>query len=432
MAPFKLSKYTIAENNNVLVIGGNNEEKLKSYILPNILENNSNIIIQDVDGEIFNVTAQNLKERGYEVQIINFKDKLKSNNYNPFNFISSKQELEEFIDELLKITTIEYPRYGEFFTRAENSLIQSIIFYIWTELNRDEKNISKVLYILNLMQPKEDDYEDEFKDPIDILFENLEKKYGENITILKYKEYRGNPPGARKNIIAGAKLRLTNINMLEDIYLNSNEEINFDFYKKALFVIGENKQYNDLQKLLYFQIFKKIEQQSNMFDTKILINNIQAIGRITLLPELLNKSYKYNIAIFIDNIQELRKIYSDEYEKIINNCNSLVVLKTNSISTIDYLVNTYLITRKKIINIKEKQCLILKKYKKPIIRNKIANRKIEKLITNKTYFGDEDFYNIGIHGNKEDLNIDFETNTTNTLEDIEDDKINFEFHFDEF
>lgn len=174
---------------NVLVIGGSGAAKTRSYVLPNVLEANTNYVITDPKSEVLLATGGYLKSQGYEVRVLNLVNLEESDGYNPFRYLRDEKDALKLVNNLIQATTPKGSHENDpFWTKAETALLQAIILMLMEEAPPEEQNFSMVVRTLEYAETSEDD--DSTASPLDILYESLERRHPESVAVRQYKVFK--------------------------------------------------------------------------------------------------------------------------------------------------------------------------------------------------------------------------------------------------
>ena len=174
---------------NVLVIGGSGAAKTRSYVLPNILEANTNYVITDPKMEVLTATGGYLKSQGYDVRVLNLVNLEQSDGYNPFRYIRDEKDALRLVNNLIQATTPKNSHESDpFWTKAETALLQAIILMLFQEAPESEQNFSMVMRVLEYAEVKEDD--EDHVSPLDLLFSAIEREKPDSVAVRQYKVFK--------------------------------------------------------------------------------------------------------------------------------------------------------------------------------------------------------------------------------------------------
>lgn len=183
----KKPKY--ARNKNVLVIGGSGSGKTRFFVKPSLMQCHSSYVLTDPKSTLVAETAGLMKRQGYVIKVLNTINFKKSMHYNPLAYIHSEKDILKLVNTIIANTKGEGEKSGEdFWVKAEKLYYTALISFIWYEGTEDEKNFITLLDLINASEAREDD--EEFKNPVDLLFEELESREPEHFAVRQYKKYK--------------------------------------------------------------------------------------------------------------------------------------------------------------------------------------------------------------------------------------------------
>lgn len=331
----KIPKYNI--NKNVLVIGGSGSGKTRFHVKPNIMQMNASYVITDPKGTILLECGNMLKNNGYKIKVLNLIDFSQSMRYNPFNYIKKESDILSLINCIMENTSDKNKTGGdEFWSKAESLYYQALVSYIWEEAPEEEQNINTLLEMLNASEVSEEN--ENFKNEIDILFENLKNKNPESYAVRQYTKYKLAAGKTAKSILISCAARMSpfDIKSVRDILSTDDLEIDkIGDEKTALFVIvsDTDSTFDFIAGMLYTQIF-------NVLCEKALENDGALKEHVTfLLDEFANqkvpnfqrtisviRSRNISAHIVLQSYSQLKSRYKDDAETITNNCDSFLFL----------------------------------------------------------------------------------------------------------
>lgn len=331
----KIPKFNI--NKNVLVIGGSGSGKTRFHVKPNIMQMNASYVITDPKGTILLECGNMLKNNGYKIKVLNLIDFSQSMRYNPFNYIKKESDILSLINCIMENTSDKNKTGGdEFWSKAESLYYQAIVSYIWEEVPQEEKNMNKLLEMLNSSEVSEEN--ENFKNETDILFENLKNKNPESYAVRQYTKYKLAAGKTAKSILISCAARMSpfDIKSVRDILSTDDLEIDkIGDEKTALFVIvsDTDSTFDFIAGMLYTQIF-------NVLCEKALENDGALKEHVTfLLDEFANqkipnfertisviRSRNISAHIVLQSYSQLKSRYKDDAETITNNCDSFLFL----------------------------------------------------------------------------------------------------------
>ena len=257
-----LDTHKLRRSLNVLVIGGSGAAKTRSYVLPNILEANTNYVITDPKMEVLTATGGYLKSQGYDVRVLNLVNLEQSDGYNPFRYIRDEKDALRLVNNLIQATTPKNSHESDpFWTKAETALLQAIILMLFQEAPESEQNFSMVMRVLEYAEVKEDD--EDHVSPLDLLFSAIEREKPDSVAVRQYKVFKMAAGKTSKSILVSTAVRLAPFNLPQIRAITDHDDM--DLYtlgekKCALYaVIPDNDNtYNFLVSLLYSQVFQTL------------------------------------------------------------------------------------------------------------------------------------------------------------------------------
>ena len=332
----KVPKY--ARNKNVLVVGGSGSGKTRYFIKPNLLQLHSSYVVTDPKGSLIGEVGNALYKNGYRIKVFNTINFTKSMHYNPFAYIHSEKDILKLVTTLIANTKGESKGSDEFWLKAETLLYTALIGYIHYEAPEEEQNFSTLLEMINAMEVREDD--EEFKNPVDMMFDELAAKEPEHFAVRQYAKYKLAAGKTAKSILVscGARLAPFDIKELRDI--TSHDELELDTIgdeKTALFLImsDTDSTFNFLISMVYTQMFNLLcEKADDVYGGRLpvhvrcLIDEAANIGQIPNLEKLVAtiRSREISACLVLQAKSQLKAIYKDNADTIIGNMDSQVFL----------------------------------------------------------------------------------------------------------
>ncbi|MDL2237602.1 type IV secretory system conjugative DNA transfer family protein [Christensenellaceae bacterium OttesenSCG-928-K19] len=352
-----LDMYAHQRNLNVLVIGGSGSGKTRFYSLPNILNGNCSFVITDPKGEAARSVGAALEQMGYTVRVLNLIDMKNSHRYNPFAYIRKDDDIISLITNFIKNTTPPNAQHSDpFWQKAEESLLQALMFFLWYEAPVYEQTMSMVADMLRYAEVKEKD--ESYKNPLDQLFDELRQKKPEHIAVKQYDLFKLAAGKTAKSILVTAGVRLALFNIPEVARLTSEDELDFAELgrkKVAIFCVtsDNDSSFNFLASMMYSQMFKELFYQADFIERGRLKKHVRFIldefSNISIsgsgdstggdFPKVLSvcRSRNLSMNIIIQNIAQLKGLYRDTWENITGNCDTLIYLGGNEQSTHKYI-----------------------------------------------------------------------------------------------
>lgn len=259
MMSSRLSHPKYARNKNVLVVGGSGSGKTRFYVKPNLMQMHSSYVVTDPKGTVLIECGKMLQRGGYRIKVLNTINFKKSMHYNPFAYIHNETDILKLVNTLIENTKGDGEKSGEdFWVKAEKLYYCALIGYIHYEAPESEKNISTLLDMINASEAREDD--EEFQNPVDLMFERLEEKDPEHFAVKQYKKYKLAAGKTAKSILISCGARLAPFDIKELRELMETDEMELDTLgdrKTALFTISSdtNSTFDFVNALICSQLF---------------------------------------------------------------------------------------------------------------------------------------------------------------------------------
>ena len=339
-----------ARNKNVLVIAGSGSEKTRFYVKPNLMQMHSSYCVTDPKGTIVIECGKMLEDNGYEIKILNTINFKKSMKYNPFAYIRSEKDILKLVQTIIANTKGEGEKAGEdFWVKAEKLYYTALIGYIWYEAPREEKNFATLLDMIDASEVREDD--ETYMNPIDRLFEALEKKEPTHFAVKQYKKYKLAAGKTAKSILISCGARLAPFDIRELRELMSEDELELDTLgdrKTALFVIisDTDDTFNFVVSIMYSQLFNLLcDKADDVYGGRLpvhvrcLLDEFSNIGQIPKFEKLIAtiRSREISASIILQAKSQLKAIYKDNADTISGNCDSELFLGGKEGTTIKEL-----------------------------------------------------------------------------------------------
>ena len=338
-----------ARNKNVLIIGGSGSGKTRFWLKPNLLQMHSSYVVTDPKGSIVIECGNALLKHGYNIKIFNTINFRKSMHYNPFAYIHSEKDILKLVTTLIANTKGDGKAGDEFWTKAETLLYCALIGYIHYEAPVEEQNFSTLIEFLNAMEVREDD--EEFQNPVDLMFEALEKKKPNHFAVRQYKKYKLAAGKTAKSILISCGARLAPFDIQEVRDVTAYDELQLDTLgdqKTALFLIMSDTDatFNFLISMIYTQLFNLLcEKADDVYGGRLpvhvrcLIDEMANIGQIPNLEKLVAtiRSREISACLVLQAQSQLKAIYKDNADTIIGNMDSRIVLGGSEPTTLKEL-----------------------------------------------------------------------------------------------
>ena len=327
-----------ARNKNVLVVGGSGSGKTRFWLKPNLLQCHSSYVVTDPKGSIVVECGNALLKNGYKVRILNTINFKKSMHYNPFAYVHSEKDILKLVTTLMTNTKGEGSGGDPFWEKSERLLLTALIAYLHYEAPVEEQNFATLLEMLNTMQVLEDD--EEYQNPVDLLFEELAKKKPNSFAGRQYKLYKLAAGKTAKSILISCGARLAPFDIQELRDLTMYDELQLDTLgdkKTALFLImsDTDSTFNFLISMVYTQLFNLLcDKADDQYGGKLpvhvrcLIDECANIGQIPNLEKLVAtiRSREISACLVLQARSQLKAIYKDNADTIIGNMDSQIFL----------------------------------------------------------------------------------------------------------
>ncbi len=341
-----------ARNKNVLVIGGSGSGKTRFFLKPNLMQMHSSYVVTDPKGSVVCEVGKLLERNHYKIKIFNTINFKKSMHYNPFAYIHSEKDILKLVTTLITNTKGDGKSGDEFWTKAETLLYTALIGYIHYEAPPEEQNFTTLLEFINAMEVREDD--EEYKNPVDRMFDELEEKDPNHFAVRQYKKYRLAAGKTAKSILVscGARLapfdiaELREITMYDEleldtlgdkIYINPNDPKDKRYRKTALFLImsDTDSTFSFIIAMIYSQLFNLLcEKADDVYGGRLpvhvrcLIDEAANIGQIPNLEKLVAtiRSREISACLVLQAQSQLKALYKDNADTIIGNMDSRIFL----------------------------------------------------------------------------------------------------------
>ena len=335
-----------ARNKNVLVVGGSGSGKTRFWLKPNLLQCHSSYVVTDPKGSIVVECGNALLKNGYKVRILNTINFKKSMHYNPFAYVHSEKDILKLVTTLMTNTKGEGSGGDPFWEKSERLLLTALIAYLHYEAPVEEQNFATLLEMLNTMQVLEDD--EEYQNPVDLLFEELGKKKPNSFAVRQYKLYKLAAGKTAKSILISCGARLAPFDIQELRNLTMYDELALDTLgdkKTALFLImsDTDSTFNFLISMVYTQLFNLLcDKADDVYGGKLpihvrcLIDECANIGQIPNLEKLVAtiRSREISACLVLQARSQLKAIYKDNADTIIGNMDSQIFLGSSEPTTL--------------------------------------------------------------------------------------------------
>ncbi|HOO79081.1 MAG TPA: type IV secretory system conjugative DNA transfer family protein [Lachnospiraceae bacterium] len=341
-----------ARNKNVLVVGGSGSGKTRFFIKPNLLQMHTSYVVTDPKGGLINEVGGALYENKYRIKVFNTINFKKSMHYNPFAYIHAEKDILKLVTTLIANTKGEGKGGDEFWEKSEKLLYSALIGYIHYEAPEEEQNFATLLEMLNAMEVREDD--EEFKNPVDLMFDELAERDPDHFAIRQYAKYKLAAGKTAKSILVSCGARLAPFDIKELRKITAYDELELDTLgdkKTALFLIMSDTDgtFNFLISMIYTQLFNLLcEKADDVYGGRLpvhvrcLIDEAANIGQIPNLEKLVAtiRSREISACLVLQAKSQLKAIYKDNADTIIGNMDSQIFLGGTEQTTLKDLNTT--------------------------------------------------------------------------------------------
>lgn len=342
-----------ARNKNVIVVGGSGSGKTRFFVKPNLMQMHSSYVVTDPKGTIIVECGKMLVNAGYRIKVLNTINFKKSMHYNPFYYIRSEKDILKLVNTIIVNTKGEGEKATEdFWVKAERLLYTALIGYIWYEAPEEEQNFSTLLEFINASETREED--EEFKNAVDEIFEELEADHPEHFAVRQYRKYKLAAGKTAKSILISCGARLAPFDIAELRELTSYDEMELDLLgdrRTAMFVIisDTDDTFNFIVAIMYSQLFNLLCDRADdqckgklKHHVRLLLDEFSNIGQIPKFDKLIAtiRSREISASIILQSQSQLKTIYKDAAETIIGNCDTMLFLGGKESSTLKEISET--------------------------------------------------------------------------------------------
>lgn len=337
-------------NLNILVCGGSGAGKTRFFAKPNIMNANTSFVCLDPKGELLRDTGNLLREKGCDIKVIDLINMEKSHCYNPFVYIRNDNDVQRLVTNLFKNTTPKGSQSQDpFWDQAAQMLLLALVFYLHYEAPEDEQNFPMVMEMIRSGEVMEDN--DEYRSPLDELFDRLEMREPDHIALKYYRNYRSGSGKTLKSIQITLVSRLEKFNLDSLASITRTDEMklwSLGEKKTAIFaVIPDNdSSFNFIVGLLYTQLFQQLYYQADVVHggrLPIHVHFVMDEFANVALPDEFDKllatmrSREISVSIIIQNLAQLKTLFEKQWESIVGNCDEFIYLGGNEQSTHEYV-----------------------------------------------------------------------------------------------
>lgn len=337
-------------NLNTVVVGGSGAGKTRFYAKPNLCQANTSFVVLDPKGELLRDTGYLLKQKGYEVRVLDLLNMEKSHCYNPFVYLRDDNDVQRLVTNLFKSTTPKGSQSNDpFWDTAASMLLLALIFYLKYEAPPDEQNFSMVMEMLRAADVRED--MDEYTSPLDELFERLEMRDPDHIAVKYYKDYHSGSAKTLKSIQITLAARLEKFNLSSLAALTATDELDLPSLgekKVALFALipDNDTSFNFLVSILYTQLFQQLFYLADHkyggslpVPVHFLMDEFANVSLPDDFDKILSvmRSRRVFVSIILQNLAQLKTLFEKQWESIVGNCDEFLYLGGNEQSTHKYV-----------------------------------------------------------------------------------------------
>src|SRR5574344_320852 len=337
-------------NLNTIVVGGSGAGKTRFYAKPNVMQANTSFVILDPKGEILRDTGNLLEHQGYKVKVLDLINMDLSYCYNPFVYIRDDNDVQKLVTNLFKSTTPKGAMTQDpFWDTAAEMLLLALMFYLKYEAPEEEQNFPMIMEMLRAGEVKEDD--DDYKSPLDMLFQKLEDREPDHIAVKYYHDYHSGAAKTLKSIQITLASRLEKFNLDSLARLTQTDELDLESLgeeKTALFAIipDNDTSFNFLVSILYTQIFQSLfyladhkYQGSLPVHVHFLMDEFANVHLPDDFEKILStmRSRNVSVSIILQNLAQLKALFEKQWESIVGNCDEFLYLGGNEQSTHKYV-----------------------------------------------------------------------------------------------
>ena len=335
----KPSAPKFARNKNILVIGGSGSGKTRFFVKPNLMQMHSSYVVTDPKGTVLVECGRMLSKNDYRIKVLNTINFAKSMHYNPFAYIRSEKDILKLVNTIIVNTKGEGQQASEdFWVKAEKLYYTALIAYIWYEAPEEEQNFSMLIDLVDASEAREDD--EDFKNAVDLLFEELEQKNPNHFAVRQYKKYKLAAGKTAKSILISCGARLAPFDIKELRDLTSYDELELDTLgekKTALFVIisDTDATFNFIVSIMYSQLFNLLcDKADDVYNGRLpihvrcLLDEFSNIGQIPQFQKLIAtiRSREISASIILQSKSQLKALYKDDADTIEGNCDTTLFL----------------------------------------------------------------------------------------------------------
>ena len=340
-------------NLNTLVIGGSGAGKTRFFGKPNLMQCNTSFVVLDPKGEQLRDVGNLLEKEGYVIKVVDLINMNRSHCYNPFRYIKDDKDVLKLITNLIRNTTPKGSQINDpFWEKSETALLEALCLYLLHEAPEEEQNFSTLLEFINASETREED--EEFKNAVDLLFEELERDEPNHFAVRQYKKYKLAAGKTAKSILISCGARLAPFDIAELRELTSYDEMELDMIgdqRTALFIVisDTDDTFNFVVAMMYSQLFNLLCDRADdvhhgrlPYHVRILCDEFANIGQIPKFDKLIAtiRSREISASIILQSQSQLKTIYKDAAETITGNCDTMLFLGGKESTTLKEISET--------------------------------------------------------------------------------------------
>ena len=337
-------------NLNVMVVGGSGSGKTRFYAKPNIMQANTSFVVLDPKGEILRDTGNLLKQKGYEIKVLDLINMHLSHCYNPFAYLKDDKDVLKLVTNLIRNTTPKGSNTNDpFWERSETALLEALILYLLYEAPPEEQNFPMVMEMIAAAEVREDD--ETYQSPLDELFERLQMREPEHLAVKQYNIFKLAAGKTAKSILISLGVRLEKFNLSTIAGITTVDEMELPSIgekKTALFaVIPDNdSSFNFIVGMLYTQLFQSLMYVADYryggrlpVHVHFVMDEFANVALPDEFDKLLStmRSREISVSIILQNLAQLKALFKDTWESIVGNCDEFLYLGGNEQSTHKYV-----------------------------------------------------------------------------------------------
>lgn len=345
-----LDSHVHQRNLNVLVCGGSGAGKTRGYAKPNIMQANTSYVVLDPKGEILRDTGHLLREKGYEIRVLDLINQERSHGYNPFTYLRDDADVMKLVTNLIKNTTPKGSNTNDpFWERSETALLEALIFFLMHFAPENEQNFEMIMEMIEAAEIREDD--EDYMSPLDILFERRAMVDPSNIAVKQYSVYKQAAGKTAKSILVSLAVRLERFNLSTLACITRYDELEMATigeHKVALFALipDNDTSFNFIIGMLYTQLFQQLyDVADNKYDGPLpvpvhfLMDEFANVSLPDDFEKILStcRSRRVSCSIIVQNLAQIKALYEKQWESIIGNCDEFLYLGGNEQSTHKYI-----------------------------------------------------------------------------------------------